>query len=230
MREGLWNSVKNISIESIKNAAIDFYEEKKNNYTSDKSDIVNHTVGKDAVQVASILMGVGTMKSLKNSTDNIHNGVKKVGNEIKEKSIELVGKYDWNLVRKYFKHIQEVTGKEIHQKQIDKLKDALRKKEYKRLSAEETELHRIDFNKKRLSLIKEWENQTGQKWPTYDEDIFENGKKIATKGQRYDAHHIIENKYGGDNEWWNIHPAKRPQEHQRIIHGKDSPARELFND
>lgn len=46
--------------------------------------------------------------------------------------------------------------------------------------------------------------------------------------QRYDAHHIIENKYGGDNEWWNIHPAAKPQEHQRLIHGKDSPARYLF--
>lgn len=46
--------------------------------------------------------------------------------------------------------------------------------------------------------------------------------------KRYDAHHIIENKYGGDNEWWNIHPAAKPQEHQRLIHGKDSPARYLF--
>ena len=90
VREGLWNSVKNISSESIKNAATDFYEEKKNNYTSDKSYIVNHTVGKDAVQVASILMGGGAIKSLKNSTDNIHNGVKKVGEEIKKVKVKKI--------------------------------------------------------------------------------------------------------------------------------------------
>lgn len=41
-------------------------------------------------------------------------------------------------------------------------------------------------------------------------------------------YYIIENKYGDDNEWWNIHPATKPQEHQRLIHGKDSPARYLF--
>ena len=90
VREGLWNSVKNISTESIKNAATDFYEEKKNNYTSDKSYIVNHTVGKDAVQVASILMGGGAIKSLKNTTDNIHNGVKKVGEEIKKVKVKKI--------------------------------------------------------------------------------------------------------------------------------------------
>jgi len=35
-------------------------------------------------------------------------------------------------------------------------------------------------------------------------------------------------KYGDDNEWWNIHPAAKAQEHQRLIHCKDSPARYLF--
>ena len=217
VREGLWNSVKNISTESIKNAATDFYEEKKNNYTSDKSYIVNHTVGKDAVQVASILMGGGAIKSLKNTTDNIHNGVKKVGNEIKEKSIELVGKYDWNLVRKYFKHIQEVTGKEIHQKQIDKLKDALRKKEYKKLPPDEYSKHTKNYTTtKREELIKKWEEETGQKWP------------VDEKGRRYQLHHIIEQQYGGEHEWWNIHPAKFPDQHQGGIHGANSPSREIF--
>lgn len=48
------------------------------------------------------------------------------------------------------------------------------------------------------------------------------------QGKPYDAHHIIENKYGGDNEWWNIHPAKFPDEHQGGIHGAGSPSRELF--
>ena len=228
VRNGLWESIKNISPESIKNAAIGFYETKKANYTSDKTYIVNHTVGKDAVTVASMFIGGGISKGLKTATDDIANGFKKVGKEIKEQGIGLVGKYNWSLARKYFKYIEDVTGRSVHPKQIEKLKEALRKKEYIRLPVKETEIHRMEFNKKRLSLIDEWERQTGQKWPTYDKDILEHGRIIAKKGQRYDAHHIIENKYGGDNEWWNIHPAAKPQEHQRLIHGKDSPARYLF--
>ncbi|TPN89237.1 hypothetical protein [Aquimarina algicola] len=47
-------------------------------------------------------------------------------------------------------------------------------------------------------------------------------------GDPYDAHHIIENHYGGDSKWWNIHPARFPDQHQVGIHGKGSPARELF--
>lgn len=34
--------------------------------------------------------------------------------------------------------------------------------------------------------------------------------------------------FGGDNEWWNIHPAKFPDEHQIGIHGSGSPSKELF--
>ncbi|MGV8830296.1 MAG: HNH endonuclease signature motif containing protein [Breznakibacter sp.] len=143
---------------------------------------------------------------------------------------EIVGSYDWGLVKRYFQHIQEVTGRPVPQVQIDKLKEALRAKEYKRLSQEATEAHRIEFNKKRVVLISEWEAKTGQTWPCYADDIYEDGKKVATKGHRYDAHHIIENKYGGENEWWNIHPAARPKEHQRLIHGEGSPALELFKD
>lgn len=65
-------------------------------------------------------------------------------------------------------------------------------------------------------MIKEWEENTGQKWP------------IDEKGNRYQLHHIIEQQYGGPNEWWNSHPAKFPDEHQGGIHAKGSPSRELF--
>ncbi|QAR30360.1 hypothetical protein EQP59_02815 [Ornithobacterium rhinotracheale] len=81
VRTGLWNSVKNISLESIKNAAVDFYEQKKANYTSDKSYIVNHTVGKDGVELASILMGTG---GIKKAVKNVDEGVEKTGKKIKE--------------------------------------------------------------------------------------------------------------------------------------------------
>ncbi|MED3628713.1 hypothetical protein P4478_17130 [Bacillus subtilis] len=34
--------------------------------------------------------------------------------------------------------------------------------------------------------------------------------------------------FGGEHEWWNMHPAKFPNEHQAGIHGTGSPANELF--
>ncbi|MDR2122640.1 MAG: hypothetical protein LBP34_05885, partial [Flavobacteriaceae bacterium] len=81
VRDGLWESVKGISVETIKDAAVDFYEEKKANYTSNKSYIVNHTVGKDGVQVASILLGTG---GLKNVVKNVNEGVDNVGKKVKK--------------------------------------------------------------------------------------------------------------------------------------------------
>jgi len=93
------------------------------------------------------------------------------------------------------------------------------------LEAKLVEANRKDFNKKKNQLIKQWEEETGQKWPTF----------VNTKGkiQEYDAHHIIENKVGGKNEWWNITPAKGGKrdlgnEHQSGIHRKGAPAEILF--
>ncbi len=34
---------------------------------------------------------------------------------------------------------------------------------------------------------------------------------------------------GGEHEWWNIHSAKFPNEHQSGIHGTGSAANELFD-
>lgn len=81
VRTGLWESVKGISVETIKDAAVDFYEQKKANYTSDKPYIVNHTVSKDAVQVASIIFGGGGIKAV---TKNVDEGVDNVGKKVKK--------------------------------------------------------------------------------------------------------------------------------------------------
>lgn len=78
-------------------------------------------------------------------------------------------------------------------------------------------------------LIDQWEKNTGQKWPTYSEPVLSRrGRVYIEKGDRYDAHHIIKNENGGPNEWYNIHPAKRPDEHQSGIHRKDGPEKRLF--
>jgi toxin YxiD len=39
---------------------------------------------------------------------------------------------------------------------------------------------------------------------------------------------FIENNFGEPHEWWNIHPAKNPDEHQGGIHGKGSPSGKIF--
>lgn len=43
------------------------------------------------------------------------------------------------------------------------MKEALRNKEYKKMSPIEIAKHRAEFDK----VIKEWEENTGQKWPVY---------------------------------------------------------------
>ncbi|MDD9149855.1 hypothetical protein OYT88_14980 [Sporolactobacillus sp. CQH2019] len=147
-----------------------------------------------------------------------------------ESGASVTGKLDSNLVRSYIRDIEAKTGRKLPQNQIDELKNALRNNQYIKKTPAETRKLRRDFNKIKNKLISEWETQTDQKWPTYSEDVIsgKTGKIIRSKGDQYDAHHIIENTYGGDSTWWNIHPAKFPDEHQLGIHGKDSPATVLF--
>ena len=88
VREALWESVKGISVETIKGAAIDFYEKKKANYNSDKPYIVHHTVSKDAVAIASVFIGGGISKGLKNTTDKVDNGIELASKRIKKEARE----------------------------------------------------------------------------------------------------------------------------------------------
>ena len=46
--------------------------------------------------------------------------------------------------------------------------------------------------------------------------------------RNYDAHHVIENKFGGKAEWWNITPAMRGVEHQGGINRAQGPAEKIF--
>ena len=137
--------------------------------------------------------------------------------------------FDGNLIIDYVKDIKLNTNRDIPNNQIESLKNALRNKKYKKLTPIEVSKHRAEFNRIKNSLIDEWELKTGQNWPIYSEDVIgKNGNVVRKAGSKYDAHHIIENSYGGNNEWWNIHPARFPNEHQAGIHRAGSPARELF--
>ncbi|MDM5321821.1 T7SS effector LXG polymorphic toxin [Bacillus altitudinis] len=139
-------------------------------------------------------------------------------------------KIDSDTIKKYVRDIEGRTGRELPKNQIDNLKAALRNKEYSKMSPIETAKHRAKFDSVKNKVIKELERNTGQKWPVYNENIIsgKTGKVIRKKGDKYDAHHIIENTFGGEHEWWNMHPAKFPNEHQAGIHGAGSPANTLF--
>lgn len=140
------------------------------------------------------------------------------------------GKIDYELIKRYIKELEEQTEMKLTKSQKDKLADSLRNNEYTKLSPAETAKHRTVFNKTRDNIIKDWELNTGEKWPTYTEDIIseKTGKVLRKAGDRYDAHHIIENSYGGEHEWWNMQPAEFPTKHQGGIHSSGSAASELF--
>ncbi|MGX4255965.1 ribonuclease YeeF family protein [Bacillus sp. YH3-2-B2] len=142
----------------------------------------------------------------------------------------IVEKINYDLIKRYVKDVEARTSRKIPKNQVEKLKEALRNKEYKKLTPLQTRKHRRAFNKIKDQLIEEWEKNTGQTWPTYSEDVIskKTGEPVRKKGDKYDAHHIIENSFEGEHEWWNIHPAKFPNEHQSGIHGTGSPANELF--
>lgn len=109
------------------------------------------------------------------------------------------------------------------------LEDHLNTNEYKYLGTVETRKHRDEFGKVKDALISEWEEHTGQLWPRYTSEVLsKTGVCLRRVGQPYDAHHLIENSYGGEAEWWNIHPAKYPEEHQAGIHGVLGLARNIF--
>jgi len=233
-RSELWQGLKKInSWSKVKEAAQKSLKGWTDKY-SNGGDQAWHQAGKDGVGIFNMAHTASTLvttfkKGIEKNAGDISESVEKTQKELVDVTGEAVGKYDWWLVKRYFQHIQDVTGRAVNQKQIDKLKDALRAKEYKKLTEAETAIHRADFNARKNKIIKDWEMETGQEWPRYTESVYsKTGVELRKPGDLYDAHHIIENKFGGDNEWWNMHPAKFPDEHQGGIHGAGSPSRELF--
>ena len=96
--------------------------------------------------------------------------------------------------------------------------------EYEKCSVEETAEKRAEFNKIKDSLIEEWEEKTGKKWPTYQEDVYSsNGSLIRRAGDKYDAHHIQPLSMGGKNEAGNITPLHAECHYDRQgVHSPDS--------
>ncbi|MCO6454946.1 MAG: hypothetical protein J5I93_06570 [Pirellulaceae bacterium] len=123
-------------------------------------------------------------------------------------------------VRTYLNTIENHTGFRLHPAQRARLIDDLRTNSYSRLTSEAGRQHRRGFTQTvRRNQIAEWERQTGQTWPRYAEDLVnENGTVLRRAGDPYDAHHVIESIYSGPHEWWNLTPARFPNQHQGGVH------------
>jgi asparagine synthetase B (glutamine-hydrolysing) len=133
------------------------------------------------------------------------------------------------LARRYLREVENLTKLKVHPKQLVEIKAAIKNKKYAKLTAEETAKSRVEFNSVKNALIEKWEKETGQIWPKYEKDVLsKKGNIYIKKGDKFDAHHLIENTHGGEHEWWNIHPARNPDIHQAGIHGKNAISRILF--
>jgi toxin YxiD len=131
----------------------------------------------------------------------------------------------------YLKDIERATNRIIPNKQIEILKYKIEHNDYQRLNTKQSHAHRSKFNSRKADIIADWERENHEKWPTYKEPVYSRkGKVIRLTGARYDAHHIIENSWGGDNEWYNMIPARHPDEHQKDIHRNGGPADRIYNE
>ena len=130
----------------------------------------------------------------------------------------------------YLNDVQSQTGRDLTDVQAHELEQHLNSdKKYQYVGKTKTAANRRVFDRKKADLIEEWEQKTGETWPTYSEAyIAKSGNEYKSVGDPFDAHHLIENSYDGDAEWWNIFPASFPNEHQAGIHRKDGPASVLF--
>lgn len=128
----------------------------------------------------------------------------------------------------YIKDIKAQTGRTIPDVQYKKILDFAKFNTIKKLDKEVMNKKRASFDKVRSNLLKEWEQHYEQSWPKYTENVVLNGKIVRQKGNNYDAHHIIELSYNGPNEYWNLTPARYPDEHQNGIHRKDGICNKIF--
>lgn len=216
--------------------------------------VIKETVEAGTEKVVKEAAEVGTEKVLKEVAEagteklvkeTVENGGEKVVKETAESSVEKTAKetteklarevgekIDKTDFPKYIDEIAEVTKRKIPENQREMLKKALKENDYSKLSVEELNRRKDKFKGSyKERLINQWEEQTGQKWPSYKKDVVNSeGIVVRRKGQPYDAHHIIERQVGGPDEWWNLHPARFPDEHQKEIHAADKLARKIFGE
>ena len=117
------------------------------------------------------------------------------------------------LLTRYGKQVVSISGRAFDAKQLGLLKQCFVTRScvtfIKNPQAWSTSL--------KNKVVNDWERHTGQIWPRYTSDVFNNGVRVARKGDMYEAHHMIPKQIGGPHQWWNMHPVPKP-EHQKVIH------------
>lgn len=181
-------------------------------------------VVKEATEkVTKETLEAGTEKAVKETGEQT---VKEIAEKV---VLETGDKIDKRRFSEYMTEIEKITKREIPKQQKEMVEKILKERDFVKLGKEEVIVKRGEFCNSRKDLIEKWEEKTGEKWPHYLEDVVnENGIVIRRAGDFYDAHHIIELKVGGPNEWWNLHPAKFPDEHQKGIHATGKLAEKIF--
>ncbi|UOO87154.1 VENN motif pre-toxin domain-containing protein [Neisseria arctica] len=135
-------------------------------------------------------------------------------------------------IREYLNDIQAQTGYRIEFSQRAGLTEYIRANGTARPSQQELAKRRAEFGRNKAKLIREWEQNTGQKWPTYTKPVnsSKTGLRIRNIGDKYDVHHIQPLENNGANIWQNITPARYPDQHQGGIHRSGGPLRSLQKD
>lgn len=135
-----------------------------------------------------------------------------------------------SLFNEYLQDIETQTNRKISDEQRNLLINYISNSNIQNLPKSITDERRKEFNKKKKSLLTEWGNHYNTSWTKYTENLISktSGKILRKVGNNYEAHHIIELDYGGENSWYNLHPATF-YEHQNI-HRKGSIGNKLFSE
>lgn len=135
-----------------------------------------------------------------------------------------------SLFNEYLQDVETQTKRKISDEQRNLLINYISNNNISNLPKSTTDERRKEFNKKKKSLLLEWGNHYNTTWIKYTENLISktSGKVLRQVGYNYEAHHIIELDYGGENAWYNLHPATF-YEHQNI-HRKGSIGNKLFSE
>jgi hypothetical protein len=143
VRNGIWESVKNISPSSVKSMVTDAVKSKIDNYNfSDKPYLGYHEIGKDGVAVINTLMG-GAFTNVGKGT--LENGIKETGDKIKnsiKKKLEDIEKYfdTKEFADRVKDRLSKYKGELTQEKWLERYKTLIKNREIGKLTEEQFEI------------------------------------------------------------------------------------------
>ena len=163
-------------------------------------------------------------KGSETASDRTSEEIGQKGTDLKERA-EIEEKKEIQELKE--EYIDDIVKRSDVPETIDQ--EAAKSAEYEKCTPEVTAEKRAEFNTNKDDLKREWERENNQEWPKYEEDVYsENGVKIRSKGQDYDAHHIQPLNMGGENVASNITPMHATEHYDRQgVHAPDSPYAKL---